>query len=241
MSAGVYTYTVNGTAPCPDESATVTVTINTPPDPGTDGTITLCSSRCGRLHSSRSSAERPMPVARGAVPVRWSVASFDPASMSAGVYTYTVNGTAPCPALTAAQSLVIVNPMPDAGIDGGLTLCSSSPTTNLVAGLNGTSGCGWHLDQPRMADHRTAHSRRQQHCRSLHLHGERSSHPAPVYATEVVVNVVTNPDAGTPGARRFVLRTLRCFSSLNSAAHRMRAARGADRAQWSAGCSIPPP
>ncbi|MEZ4739454.1 MAG: hypothetical protein R2818_08885 [Flavobacteriales bacterium] len=44
MTAGVYTYTVTGTAPCPDATAEVTVTINTPPDPGTDATITLCSS-----------------------------------------------------------------------------------------------------------------------------------------------------------------------------------------------------
>jgi hypothetical protein len=43
MSAGLYTYTVTGTAPCPDESSTVSVTINTPPDPGTPGNITLCS------------------------------------------------------------------------------------------------------------------------------------------------------------------------------------------------------
>ncbi|MBK7287530.1 MAG: hypothetical protein IPI95_10730 [Flavobacteriales bacterium] len=46
MSAGAYVYTVTGTAPCPVETATVNVTINTPPDPGTDGTIAMYF-RCG--------------------------------------------------------------------------------------------------------------------------------------------------------------------------------------------------
>ena len=41
--AGMYTYTVVGTAPCPNATATVTITINTPPNAGTDASITLCT------------------------------------------------------------------------------------------------------------------------------------------------------------------------------------------------------
>jgi hypothetical protein len=67
MSAGVYTYTVNGIAPCPAESATVTVAVNTPPDPGVDGTITLCSTDAS-VRSSHNSVERPMRVVCGADP-----------------------------------------------------------------------------------------------------------------------------------------------------------------------------
>ncbi|MFN9324933.1 MAG: hypothetical protein ACK6A5_06040, partial [Flavobacteriales bacterium] len=84
MSAGVYTYTVNGIAPCPSESTTVTVTINTPPAPGTPGTITLCSSdapaslfaQLGGTPDAGGAWSGPSPVVGGMI---------DPATMSAGV------------------------------------------------------------------------------------------------------------------------------------------------------------
>ncbi|HRF82637.1 MAG TPA: PKD domain-containing protein, partial [Flavobacteriales bacterium] len=88
MNAGVYSYTVAGTAPCPNESADVTVTINTPPNAGLDGAITLCSSdaatslfaQLGGTPDAGGTWSGPSTVVGGMI---------DPATMNAGVYTYT--------------------------------------------------------------------------------------------------------------------------------------------------------
>ncbi len=140
MSAGVYTYTVNGIAPCPAESATVTVAVNTPPDPGVDGTITLCSTdavislfaQLGGTPDAGGVWSGPSAVIAG---------NFDPATMTAGVYTYTVNGIAPCPAETATVT-VAVNTPPDPGVDGTITLCSTDAAVTLFAQLGGTPDAG---------------------------------------------------------------------------------------------------
>ncbi len=140
MSAGVYTYTVTGTAPCPDEQATITVTINTPPDPGVDGAITLCSTDApaslfallGGTPDAGGTWTGPSPVVGGMI---------DPATMSAGVYTYTVTGTAPCPDETATVTVTINTP-PDPGVDGAITLCSTDAPASLFAQLGGTPDAG---------------------------------------------------------------------------------------------------
>ena len=94
-AAGTYTYTVAGTAPCTDDTAEVTVTILPPPNAGTDGSVNLCENGTPvDLFGSLGGT----PDAGGI----WSPAlasgtgMFDPNVDTAGTYTYTVSGTAPC-------------------------------------------------------------------------------------------------------------------------------------------------
>ncbi|MCC6937748.1 MAG: PKD domain-containing protein, partial [Flavobacteriales bacterium] len=88
---GIYTYTVPGVAPCPNDQATLTIAVNTPPIPGTPGNITLCSTdapaslfaQLGGTPDAGGAWSGPSPVVGGMI---------NPATMSAGVYTYTVSG-----------------------------------------------------------------------------------------------------------------------------------------------------
>ncbi|MBK9536113.1 MAG: proprotein convertase P-domain-containing protein [Flavobacteriales bacterium] len=195
MLAGVYTYTVAGTAPCPDDMATVTVTINTPPEPGTDGAITLCSTDAA---ASLFAQLGGTPEAGGT----WSGPSgvvggmIDPATMTAGVYTYTVTGTAPCPDETAAVTVTINTP-PNAGIDGDLTLCITSPATSMFAALSGTPDVGGTWTGPNVVvgglfDPATMTA-------GDYIYTVTGTTPCPSDASIVTVSVVSTPDAGLPG------------------------------------------
>ncbi|TXI77771.1 MAG: PKD domain-containing protein, partial [Flavobacteriales bacterium] len=122
---GSYTYTVVGSPACggSTEIATVTVVVSPLADAGTDGAITLCSTdavvslfaQLGGTPDANGTWSGPSPTAGGL---------FDPATMSAGVYTYTVPGTAPCPDASATVTVALTTP-PDAGTDGAITLCST--------------------------------------------------------------------------------------------------------------------
>ncbi|MBK8709357.1 MAG: gliding motility-associated C-terminal domain-containing protein [Flavobacteriales bacterium] len=196
MSAGVYTYTAAGTAPCPDETATVTVTINIPPDPGSDGAITLCSTDAaaslfallGGTPDAGGTWSGPSAVVSGMI---------DPATMSAGAYVYTVAGTAPCPNETATVN-VTINPAPDAGVDGSIALCITSPAVSLFAQLGGTPDAGgtWNGPSPVIGgqfDPTTMTA-------GAYIYSVSGIAPCPSDQSTVTVNVVTNPDPGTPGA-----------------------------------------
>ncbi|HMQ77397.1 MAG TPA: PKD domain-containing protein, partial [Flavobacteriales bacterium] len=88
--SGIYTYTVTTGAPCPgNDQSIVTVTVTDLPDPGTDGSITLCSTDAP---ADLFALLGGIPDAGGAWsgPSILAGSSFDPGSMLAGVYTYTV-------------------------------------------------------------------------------------------------------------------------------------------------------
>ncbi|MBK7287534.1 MAG: hypothetical protein IPI95_10750 [Flavobacteriales bacterium] len=140
MSAGVYTYTINVPPPCVNVSSTVTVAVQAPPNAGSDGALTLCiSSPASNLFTSLGGS----PDAGGtwSGPSAITGGSFDPATMNAGDYTYTVAGTSPCPADNAVVTVTVVA-TPDAGTPGSITLCASDVAIDLFGELGGTPDAG---------------------------------------------------------------------------------------------------
>ncbi|HQW86309.1 MAG TPA: hypothetical protein PLH93_03935, partial [Flavobacteriales bacterium] len=194
---GVYTYTVTGAAPCPSESASITVAVNTPPDPGTDASITLCSTDAP---ADLFTLLGGTPDAGGAWsgPSTLAGSSFDPGSMIAGVYTYTVTGAAPCPSESASIT-VVVNTLPDAGLDGGLTLCASSPAVPLISGLNGSPDAGGSWTGPGgvVVGGTFAPGTDPVGTYTYTITGLA---PCPSASAVVQVIVATDPDAGVDGA-----------------------------------------
>ncbi|MBL7963775.1 MAG: gliding motility-associated C-terminal domain-containing protein [Flavobacteriales bacterium] len=135
--AGVYTYTVSGTPPCTNATATVTVSITAAPNAGTNGTLTICSDGPATSLFTRLGGT---PQAGGT----WTApgggahsGTLDPSEGPAGIYTYTVQGTSPC-APASATVTVTINQRPNAGTNGATTVCSNAPAFSLFALLGGS-------------------------------------------------------------------------------------------------------
>ena len=134
---GVYTYTVAGTSPCPDASASVTVSQTTAPDAGVPASITICSNAAAFSLRSQLTGT---PEAGGV----WSPGgsdTFAPGTSLPGIYTYTVTGTAPCADATSTLT-VAVNAAPLAGTGGPLEVCSNGPIVDLFLQLTGADPGG---------------------------------------------------------------------------------------------------
>ena len=113
-TAGVYIYTVLGTAPCPNATATVTVTIIPKPIAGVSASLSICGN---------SAAQNLFPLLGNTAQLggTWSPALasgtgfFNPALDLASVYTYTVLGTAPCVNATATVTITKILPPNEIG------------------------------------------------------------------------------------------------------------------------------
>lgn len=142
---GTFMYSVSGNAPCAADTALVLITLSTPPDAGSSGSLTVCDQGAATsLIAVLGTAEAggtwtgPSAVVGDA---------YDPVTMAPGAYTYTVTGTAPC--LDAAATVqVIETDVPDAGFDGAIALCGNAPPTDLFLQLGGNPDPGGFWNGP---------------------------------------------------------------------------------------------
>lgn len=136
-ASGVYTYTVTGSAPCPNSSASVTVTENQLPNAGSDASTTLCSTAPSTPLLSLLGGS-PDPGGSWTDPDGATIGgTVNPASLPAsGNYTYTVPGNAPCPNASATIDLTL-NVQPIAGTSTTVSLCNASAPIDLFSSLGG--------------------------------------------------------------------------------------------------------
>ena len=142
---GNYVYTLSGTAPCSNDFATISVTVNPIPDAGTDGAKTFCT----------NGSSEDLLLSLGGTPQAggiWSPALnsgtgfFDPTVDAAGTYTYTVGSTCITPS-TATVSVSLVQAPNAGGIGQTLNTCSDVTSLDLFTGLDGTQEAGnWNDD-----------------------------------------------------------------------------------------------
>jgi hypothetical protein len=132
---GRYTYTLTGTAPCPNSSAILEVSVSPIANAGQDAdALTLCKSdRAVDIFLLLKNS----PASNGT----WQPAlasggnMFDPAKDAPGIYTYTVKGVAPCASASASINIAITDLQSMLGntiIDTGNTICDDNFTGNHI-------------------------------------------------------------------------------------------------------------
>lgn len=142
--SGVYVYTVPGTVPCANATATVTVTVVPASNAGTAGSLTVCSDGAPQSLFTQLGGT-PQSGGLWTTPPGGSgfTGTYDPANPGhpAGNYTYTVAGVTPCPAVSAVVQ-VIEHQAPRAGTDGTITVCSTNGPFSLFTALGGSPHTG---------------------------------------------------------------------------------------------------
>ena len=111
------------------------------PNSGTGGTLTVCSNNLpvdlftflGGAPQNTGTWAGPSVLTGG------NSGTFDPLTMSTGVYTYSVIGTSPCTTTSSTNVTVIINVEPNAGTNNTLTLCSNGTVVDLFTLLGGTA------------------------------------------------------------------------------------------------------
>ncbi|MFT3884116.1 MAG: hypothetical protein QM724_01420 [Flavobacteriales bacterium] len=139
MTPGAYVYTVTGTPPCANAQATVTVSETSTPNAGGNGTVTLCATDAAVDLAHYLTGADGGGTWSGPSPIIGSL--FDPATMSAGVYTYTIAAVPPCAGASSTVT-VTVNAPPNAGISTTLSVCDQGNAVALLASLPGADGGG---------------------------------------------------------------------------------------------------
>ncbi|WP_282032054.1 gliding motility-associated C-terminal domain-containing protein [Winogradskyella eximia] len=139
-AVGDYTYTVTGTSPCADATATILITVVPFQNAGTDGSVTACTND-GTIDLFNSLGGSPQSGGIWTPTLNSTTGVFDPLIDAAGIYTYTTSGSGPCSEDEATVE-VSIEISPDAGLDGTLNLCSLANSVDLFNSLGGTPQTG---------------------------------------------------------------------------------------------------
>ncbi|MCC6399986.1 MAG: gliding motility-associated C-terminal domain-containing protein, partial [Flavobacteriales bacterium] len=196
--AGIYTYTLAALAPCLGDASTVTVTLTSTPDAGTDGAITVCDqgaavglfAQLGGTPDAGGTWTDPLGNAHSG--------SFDPGTDAAGVYTYTLAALAPCLG-DASTVTVTLTSTPDAGTDGAITVCDQGAAVGLFAQLGGTPDAGGTWTDPLGNAHSGSFDPGTD-AAGVYTYTLAATAPCQSTSSVVLVAVEVAPNAGSNGA-----------------------------------------
>jgi subtilisin-like proprotein convertase family protein len=140
-ASGTYTYTVLGTSPCPDATATVNVTIV----PAANATISYsaanyCSNGADVNPTITGTTGGTFSAAPAGLSITPGTGAIQPSLSSAGTYTitYTIAATGGCPAFTTTTTVKILEPMQIyvSGTDPSCPgICDGTATAVVTGGL----------------------------------------------------------------------------------------------------------
>ncbi|MDD7885589.1 gliding motility-associated C-terminal domain-containing protein [Flavivirga sp. 57AJ16] len=132
-----FTYYVIASAPCVDDSTTITVTIDEPLNAGTDNTLDVCSTDATTDLFTLLGAADPGGVWSPALASGTGI--FDPSVDASGTYTYTHNNAC---GTSSSQVDVAVTQAPNAGADNSALICMIDGPTDLFTFLGGADTGG---------------------------------------------------------------------------------------------------
>ncbi|WP_345275088.1 gliding motility-associated C-terminal domain-containing protein [Litoribaculum gwangyangense] len=141
VSAGTYsfTYTVVASAPCLDDSETITITIEEPLSAGTDGApLDLCSNN-GTVDLFTQLGGTPDVGGTWSPALASGTGVFDPLVDADGTYSYTVANAC---GTNTSNVVVTVTLAPNAGTDNSVALCRIDAPIDLFLSLGAAAQSG---------------------------------------------------------------------------------------------------
>jgi mucin-2 len=140
---GIYTYSITGVAPCPNDFATLTIVLTPAPNAGIGGTFPFCSND-STINLFNLLTGNPQSGGTWSPALASGTNIFNPAVDPSGSYVYTINGLGSCASVQATLIINVTNG-PNAGSNGVAEFCSNSLPANLFLSLGGnpTTGGTW--------------------------------------------------------------------------------------------------
>jgi gliding motility-associated-like protein len=187
------TVTVTDANGCTATSAPVNVIEDSNPDPGTNGSTSICSNAAAVdlftfLNGTPDAGGTWTPALTSGTGV------FDPTQDAAGTYTY--SHTACGSGTVSADVVVTITPAADPGGNGAITLCPTDPSTDLFNELTGTPDGGgtW---SPALTSGTGVFDPTQD---GAGVYTYSVTNSCGTETATVTVTITANPDPGTNGA-----------------------------------------